>query len=78
MTTAFDRLKASLAADPLPHHPAFVCVDCDCDVYVSGYCPPEQTRCGLCQWIADLPEEADRERLRVWLKHNPGYARGRP
>ena len=45
----------------------FVCVDCDCDVYVWGFCPEGQSRCSTCQWLAALPDAADRERVRAWL-----------
>jgi hypothetical protein len=48
--------------------PTFVCVDCGYDVYVFGVCPPGLTRCTTCQWIADLPDADDRERVRAFLK----------
>jgi hypothetical protein len=60
--------------------PTFVCVDCDCDVYVWGYCPtPTPARCSTCQWIADVPDPAERvEQIRTWLKEieaSPGLYR---
>lgn len=46
--------------------PTFVCVDCKMPVYDAlGQVRP---RCQVCQWIAELDSEEDRERLRAWFK----------
>ena len=53
------------------HEPTpFNCVDCGYEVYVFpvGVPVPDPPRCATCQWIADLPDELDRERLRQWFK----------
>jgi hypothetical protein len=47
--------------------PTFVCIDCGYDVYVFGYCPPGQTRCATCQWLADIEDPIEREKLRAFL-----------
>jgi hypothetical protein len=52
--------------------PTFVCVDCGYDVYVFGYHSPEQIRCSTCQWIADIPDPVERERLREFLGESHG------
>jgi hypothetical protein len=51
--------------DPVP----FVCVDCGCDVYRwdAAAIPAKPARCATCQWLADVPDALDRERLRAWL-----------
>jgi hypothetical protein len=52
----------------MPDEPTFVCPDCGYDVYVYGYWPPGQTRCAVCQWLADhVSDPAERERLREFL-----------
>jgi hypothetical protein len=52
----------------MPDKPTFVCPDCGYDVYVYGYWPPGQTRCAMCQWLADhVSDPAERERLREFL-----------
>lgn len=54
------------APEPIP----FACVDCDCEVFQfpAGSPIPEPPRCATCQWLADVPDPLDRERLRAWLK----------
>jgi hypothetical protein len=50
---------------PIP----FNCVDCGCEVYrwPAGAFPAQPARCATCQWIADIPDDVDRKRLRAWL-----------
>jgi hypothetical protein len=45
--------------------PAFVCKDCGCAVYdaLGGV----RERCYPCQWVADIPGEAERAEVRAWL-----------
>lgn len=42
----------------------FVCADCGAHVFVFGYCPPGATRCASCQWLADIADPIEREKLR--------------
>ena len=57
--------------------PTFVCADCDADVYVAGHYRG-QKRCGPCDWIASLPDEATREEARRHMREiadDPGRLR---
>jgi hypothetical protein len=47
----------------------FDCPDCDAHVFAFGLTepvPPGQ-RCATCQWLADIPDPAERAKLRVFL-----------
>jgi len=56
---------------PVPdiHPHPFKCADCGCDVYRwADVVSAQPARCATCQWLADVPDDLDRERLRAWLK----------
>jgi hypothetical protein len=42
--------------------PTFVCKDCGCDVYDA--LGEIRERCHTCTWIAEIPDEEDREKIR--------------
>jgi hypothetical protein len=46
--------------------PTYVCADCGCDVFDALGIVRE--RCLTCQWLADIPNEKERERLREVLE----------
>ena len=46
--------------------PTYICADCGCDVFDALNVVRE--RCLTCQWVADIPNEKDRERVRETLK----------
>jgi hypothetical protein len=43
----------------------FVCKDCGADVY--DMLDEVRERCHVCQWLADIPDEAERTKAREWL-----------
>ena len=45
--------------------PTFVCKDCGSDVH--DMLGEVRERCHVCQWLADIPDEAERAKLRAWL-----------
>jgi hypothetical protein len=45
--------------------PTFICKDCGANVYDA--LGEVRERCRTCQWIADITDEQDREKLRQWL-----------
>jgi hypothetical protein len=45
--------------------PTFVCKDCGCDVYDA--LGQVRERCLTCQWLADIPDPVEREKLREVL-----------
>lgn len=45
--------------------PTFVCKDCGAAVYDA--LDQVRERCLTCQWLADLPNEAERAEIRMWL-----------
>ena len=45
--------------------PTFVCKDCGADVY--DMLDEVRERCHVCQWVADIPDEAERTKVREWL-----------
>jgi hypothetical protein len=44
----------------------FDCVDCGSHVFRYGW-PSSSQRCGTCQWLADMPDPAEREKARAFL-----------
>ena len=41
------------------------CIDCGVHVYAMGHVPtPQPERCAVCQWLAEVPDPADREAMR--------------
>ena len=48
--------------------PSFVCMDCAYDVFQFPATPLRNLpRCATCQWLADMPDAVNRERVRQWL-----------
>jgi hypothetical protein len=47
-----------------------VCKDCGANVYDA--LGEVRERCRTCQWIADIADEQDREKLRQWLNGGAG------
>jgi hypothetical protein len=45
--------------------PTFVCKDCGVDVYDA--LGEVRERCHPCQWVAAIPDEAERAETRAWL-----------
>ena len=45
--------------------PTFVCRDCGAAVYDA--LGQARERCYPCQWVAAIPDEADRKKIRKWL-----------
>jgi hypothetical protein len=46
--------------------PTFVCADCRAAVFDA--LGQVRERCLTCQWIADIPDEAERKTLRRWYQ----------
>lgn len=46
-------------------HPTFTCKDCGCSVYDALGCVRE--RCRPCQWVADIPDPVERQKIKEWL-----------
>jgi hypothetical protein len=45
------------------------CVDCGVHVYEFGREePPAPPRCAVCQWLAELPDQVEAEKLRAHLQ----------
>jgi hypothetical protein len=45
--------------------PTFVCKDCGCEVYDA--LGRVRERCLACQWVAEIPDDKEREHVRAWL-----------
>ena len=52
------------------HGVEFDCIDCGLHVICIVPPPQPRQRCAGCQWLADLPNEADREGLRKIMLAN--------
>lgn len=48
--------------------PTFVCKDCGTAVFDA--LGEVRERCLTCQWIAAIPNEDEREKVRAWLMEN--------
>jgi hypothetical protein len=46
--------------------PTFICIDCKAPVYDA--LGEVRERCLVCQWVADLDNPEDQERLRAWFR----------
>jgi hypothetical protein len=46
--------------------PTFVCIDCKAPVYDA--LGRVRERCLVCQWIAEIKDPKNRERLRAWFR----------
>jgi len=51
--------------DPVHDDPSFVCKDCGASVYDA--LGEDRERCHPCQWVADIPDEAERAKILAWL-----------
>ncbi len=47
-----------------PEPQIFNCIDCGCTTHLFSGVPRVPPRCGICQTIADVPSEHDRDMLR--------------
>jgi hypothetical protein len=49
----------------------FICLDCG--ILVVSFAVPaanDQALCGECIWLRDIEDDAERERLRAWLRRD--------
>jgi hypothetical protein len=52
----------------------FDCGDCGVHVYEFGReAPPAPPRCAVCQWLADIADPVEREKLRVFLAQREDF-----
>jgi hypothetical protein len=49
----------------MSEEPTFVCKDCGANVYDAF--GDVRERCYPCQWVADIPDDAERAKVRAWL-----------
>jgi hypothetical protein len=48
----------------------FTCVDCGIRVHAYALPGPDHHRCAQCQWLSEVEDENEREKLREWMKGN--------